>query len=110
MNTLITYAGCLGAACALDIFGALSMASVATTFDYRFWPLSRQRLAAIFLLALAFMLIVSVKGDEFQQPPHWPEALCFLALILSSVVLFRDWHAQRRENYRKPLRYSDRGD
>ena len=108
VNTLISYASCLGAACALDIIGALSMASVTTSFDYRFWPISRPRLASILFLAVTFILMVGLKGSDFQQPPHWPEALCFLALLAWGVALIRDWNAQRRENYHKPLRYSDR--
>lgn len=93
---------------AWDWLAATRLGAYATSFDYRYWPLSRWRLFSVAVLGVTVAAIAAVARPDPVSPPVWPIIVGGAALALWAVVLNRDWFAQRRTAYREPPRSSDR--
>ena len=93
-----------------DWLGATRVGAYATTFDYRYWPLSLWRIMSVVLLAgTVAILVISARPDPVN-PPLWSVAVGGAALAVWGTVVILDWFGQRRTGYRVPQRYSDRDD
>lgn len=110
MNALIVllkiFAAIAGAV-AWDWLGVTRMGANTTSFDYRYWPLSRPRLISIVLLAGTVAVIAVFVRPDPVNPPVWPIVVGAVALGVWAVVAIHDWFAQRRVGYREPPRYSE---
>jgi hypothetical protein len=76
-------------------------------FDYRYWPLSRIRLASLLALICTVALLVIFVRPNPDNPPLWVLIPFGIVLILWISVGYRDIAIQRRTGYRTPPRYSD---
>lgn len=78
-----------------------------TSFDYRYWPLSRWRfLSALVLAGTVAAIAVFMRPDPIN-PPMWPLIAGGCALAIWMTVAIRDVSAQRRVGYQTPSRYSE---
>jgi len=98
--------GSLAAALAYDYLSVTGSAARCTSFDYRYLPLSRLRLATIGMLAAAaFYGFLRYRPED---PPILPLILGMAALVIHGIVSILDVFAQRRTGYRVPPNYGER--
>ena len=81
-----------------------------TSFDYRYWPLSKSRIISLILVIIAAAVVMLSSQADPQDPRDWPVVFAALALLIWWVVTWLDFMAQRRTGYREPPRYSDMDD
>ena len=82
----------------------------ASDCDYRYWPLSKSRIASVLVLFMAACIIGIVATSESNNSPIWALVVGAAALFVWAVVGFMDVLAQNRSGYRAPVpppRYSD---
>jgi hypothetical protein len=109
MNAVSIIEGTLGSIAAAALYDWLSItrsAAFYTDFDYRYFPLSKMRMATLGLVAAAFLFaFLSINP---ANPPMLPLVLAGVALAIHGVVGQVDLLAQRRTGYRTPLNYGER--
>lgn len=110
MHALLTILASAGIAIGCDWLGVERMASMATSFDYRYWPLSKSRVSSLILLIVATAVVALSPRPDPRNPLDWPLVFAGLALVAWGAVAWLDFMAQRRAGYRKPPRYGDRDD
>ena len=98
----------LACAVAYDLIISFSGTQYISSFDYRYLPISKSRIAAVMIVWVAiFYLILNINPGN---PPMLPLYLLIGAALIHFVVAQIDYYAQRRAGYRKPPNYSDRSD
>ena len=101
MSQLLSLAAALVIAGICDWLAVTRVAAYYTDFDYRYWPLSRDRQIGLGAMLIAAALVLSLGGT--------------IAVLVASATLIsiwaytgiRDLNVQRRAGYRTPPRYSD---
>jgi hypothetical protein len=89
-----------------DWLSVTGSAAKATSFDYRYLPLSKMRIVSIVCLSAAmFYFCATINPDN---PAPLPIILVVGALAAHSVISLIDFFAQRRTGYRTPLNYGER--
>jgi len=98
--------GSASAAFAYDYLSVTGSAARFTSFDYRYLPLSKLRLATIGALAAAMFFAFLTYRPE--HPPVLPLILGAVALVVHGTVSVLNIFAQRAVGYRVPLNYGER--
>ncbi|RUN76096.1 hypothetical protein EJC47_13300 [Sphingomonas sp. TF3] len=90
-----------------DWLGVTRMGAYATSFDYRYWLLSKARWISVFLLAFT-VAGMGFFGQPTSAAPLWPLVVMVLAIANWAYVAGRDVLLQKRVGYRIPPDYGDR--
>jgi hypothetical protein len=107
VNAVITVLACVGGVVAFDWLATGRMASMATSFDYRYWPPTKLRIFSLVLVAIAAATTVLSPASGRQNTLDWTLLFAIFALGTWWLVTLLDFMAQRRTGYREPSRYSD---
>ena len=107
MNAVITVLACIGGVVGFDWLATGRMASMATSFDYHYWPPSKLRIFSLALVAVAAAVVLLSPSSDEQNRLDWPLLFAIVALGIWWLVTWLDFMAQRRTGYREPPRYSD---
>ena len=110
MQALLTVVVCIVLVIPIDWVAVSRAGDFATSFDYRYWPLSKLRIGSLILVAAAAAIVVLAQPPDPQNPLDGPLALVIVALVIWALVAWLDFMRQRRAGYREEARYGDMDD
>ena len=105
MHALLTIVGCIALVIGLDWLATTSAGAQAWSFDYRYWPMSKSRLASVVPLAVSVAAMGLFVRPDPNNPPLWWFFVIGPPLVIWFAVCWVDFLAQRRAGYREPSAY-----
>jgi hypothetical protein len=101
VHALLTIVACVAGVIGFDWLATTSAGAKAWSFDYRYWPMSKPRMASVILLAVAVTAQGLFMKPDPDNPPVWWIFLLGPSLVIWLATFWVDFLHQRRTEYRE---------